>query len=60
MDITEQAMIHRTEAKRLLGQFVIDQAVADRIVDSIICAAMLEMTDAMCSPRNPKEQPHVG
>jgi hypothetical protein len=60
MDIAIQAMIQRAEAKRLLGQFTADQAMADRIVDHIISAVMLEMTDAMCSPRESKEQPNVG
>jgi hypothetical protein len=46
----EQAGIQRAEAKRLLGQFIVDQAVADRIVDCIIGAAMLEITAVMCGP----------
>jgi hypothetical protein len=59
MQINEIAVAQASEAKRLLGQFIVDQAVADRIVECIIGAAMLEITAAMCVPSKPGE-PNVG
>lgn len=35
---------NRLGAKRLLGQFIIDQGMADQIVDRIINAAVLEVS----------------
>jgi len=46
-DIMQHANAQRTEAKALLGQITVDQAVADRIVDCIIGATVLEVTAMM-------------
>lgn len=40
---SQQAELQRAEAKALLGQ-----GVADRIIDCIVGAAMLEITAIMC------------
>lgn len=42
-EMKEIATQQSNEAKRLLGQFVVDQVVADRIVDCIIGAAIMEV-----------------
>lgn len=43
----ELAVAQRAEAKRLLGEFMVDQQAADRIVDCIVGAAMLEVVGMM-------------
>jgi hypothetical protein len=50
VNIIEEADQQRDEAKRLLGQFIVDQAVADRIVDCIVGAALLEVAATLRVP----------